>query len=135
MSLPDLPRTVKRRESDFSLIFRKWWEKNPLPGEIELKDTRGRDSILFSEFSEDQEVIATMATGKKGVLVRRTVGTVGGADYSGLVNSPYWIVVRYPRSFEVISVGTWALEKRRSCRKSLTAARAREISVVSVPLK
>lgn len=130
--LPDLPRTTKHREADFGVVFRKWWEKNPQVGEYEIKDTRGSDSFPFSEFSEEQETVARMATDGRGVLVRRTTGTVGGADYTGLVHSPYWLVIRFPGHFEVISVGTFLLEKSRSKRKSLTSLRAREISTVSV---
>lgn len=132
MNLPDLPKQLKRSESDFSLIFRKWWETHPLPGEIELKDSRGKDYIAFSEFSQDQEVVARVATSKKGILVRRTVGTVGAADYSGLVGSLYWIVIRYPKGFVILSVDTFFLERSRSKRKSLLWARAKEISTIAV---
>ena len=131
--LPDLPERHQKREADFGLVFRRWWEKNPLRGEIELKDTRGKDALPFSAVSEDQRSVARLAMGR-GVLVRRTVGTPGGADYSGLVGAPYWVVIKYPRAFEVISMGTFLLEESRSKRKSLTASRAREISVVSVKL-
>lgn len=134
MPLPNLPRAPKAREADFGVVFRRWWEKNPLRGEIELKDTRGKDYLPFDEFSHDQEVIYNLASSSKGVLVRRTVGTVGGADYSGLVNAPYWLVIKYPRCFEIIAVGAFLLEKSRSTRRSLTSARAREISTISVKL-
>ena len=131
MPLPNLPRAPKAREADFGVRFRKWWEKNPLRGEIELKDTRGKDALPFSAVSEDQRSVARLAIGR-GVLVRRTVGTPGGADYSGLVGGPYWVVIKYPRAFEVIGMETFFLEEGRSKRKSLTSKRAREISVVSV---
>lgn len=132
--LPNLPKQIRGQEADFGLQFRKWWEspKGHLPGEIELKDTKGKDSLPFNAFSPDQEVIARMATEGKGVLVRRTVGTVGGADYSGLVNCPYWLAIKYPGGFEIISVGTFLLERERSKRKSLTSVRAREISTITV---
>lgn len=134
--LPNLPKQIKGQESDFGLQFRKWWDspKGHLPGEIELKDTGGKDSLPFAAFSLDQEVIARMATEGKGVLVRRTVGTVGGADYSGLVNCPYWLAIKYPGGFEIISVGVFLLEKSRSTRRSLTSARAAAISTISVKL-
>jgi len=117
-------------------LFRHWWQsqKSPLVGEIELKDTRGKDSLPFSELHHDQRVVANMATSKKGVLVRRSVGTVGGADYTGLQNSPYWIVIKYPHSFEIISYNSFILEEKVSNRKSLTAKRARDISTIGVDL-
>ena len=131
-SLPDLPTRHRKSEADFGVVFRKWWNAHPLAGEIELKDTGGKDYLPFSSFSPDQETVAIMAMGPKGVLVRRAAGTAGGADYSGLVNAPYWLVIRFNRSFEVISVGMFLLEKSKSTCKSLTSARAREISVISV---
>ena len=134
MNLPDLPKQKSKQEGTFAVKgFRTWWEQNPMPGEFELKDTRGKDYIAFSEFSEDQEIVAHAATGKKGILVRRTVGTVGGADYSGLVNSLYWIVIKFPRGFVVLSINTFLLERSRSKRKSLLWSRAQEISTVTVP--
>ncbi len=132
-SLPELPRVLNRQESKFSLIFRKWWEQHPLPGEIELKDTRGKNYLSFSEVSDGQVQIALKATSKEGILVRCTVGTTGRADYSGLVNSLYWIVIRYPHIFHVISLESFLLEKKRSLRKSLTEERANKIATISVP--
>lgn len=132
MPLPDLPKQIKGQEADFGLTFRRWWEKHPLQGEIELKDTKGKDSLPFSALDHAQEVIARMATEGKGVLVRRTVGTTGGADYTGLTkNSPYWIVINYPGGFEVISITAFLWERDNSKRKSLTSLRAREISTYS----
>lgn len=132
-ALPNLPERHRKPEADFGVVFRRWWEKNPRWGEYELKDTRGKDSLPFSALSDDQIAVATLAMGRKGVLVRRAQGTVGGADYSGLVGVPYWIVIKYPRSFEVIAVSQFLYEKSKSTRKSLSSARARDISVISVP--
>jgi hypothetical protein len=130
--MPPLPRQNKSKEADFGLIFRKWWEKNLLGGEFELKDTRGKPNFAFSDVSDDQMTIATLAVGNKGVLVRRTAGTIGGADYSGLVRSPYWLVIRFPKGWCIISFETFALERSRSKRKSLTWERAQEIATIVV---
>ena len=130
--MPPLPKQNKKKEADFGVQFRAWWNKNPLQGEIEIKDTRGKDSLAFSEVSADQIAIGLMATSRKGVLVRRSAGTIGGADYSGLVQSPYWIVIKYPKGFVIISLSTFLLERDRSPRKSLTWARAQDIAVIVV---
>lgn len=135
MTLPTLPKQNKSKEADFGLVFRKWWNKNPLHGEIELKDTRGEPSFAFSELSHEQEVIANLATSKRGVLVRRASGTTGGADYSGLVQSPYWIAIRFPKMWCIISFETLILERDTSKQKSLTADRAEAISIVTVKTK
>lgn len=131
-TLPELPRTLNRQESKFSIIFRRWWEANPLPGEIELKDTRGKNYLAFSEVSDEQIIVGTKAGTRKGILVRCTVGTTGRADYSGLVNSLYWVVIRYPTAFHVISLEAFLMEKKRSARKSLTSERAESIATITV---
>ena len=131
--LPPLPRQNKSKEADFGFVFRKWWDKHKLPGEFELKDTRGKPNFAFSELSNEQIVIGTLATSNRGVLVRRASGTTGGADYSGLIQCPYWIVICFPNSWHIISFEALMVEKDRSNRKSLTQARASEISVITVP--
>lgn len=130
--MPPLPKQNKKKEADFGITFRKWWEANPLRGEIEIKYARN-DVFPFSELSHDQEVIGNMAISRKGVLVRRSAGTTGGADYSGLVQSPYWIVIKYSKAFYIISLTTFLLERSRSKRKSLTQERAEAISIITVP--
>jgi hypothetical protein len=132
--LPNLPERHQTKEADFGVVFRRWWEKSRLRGEIELKDSLGKDYLPFSALSDDQIAVATLATGRKGVLVRRSLGTTGGADYSGLVDSPYWVVIKYKKAFYVISVNTFLLEKSRSRRRSLIEERAREIATISVKL-
>lgn len=134
MTLPPLPKQNLKREADFGLVFRHWWDIHKLPGEFELKDTRGKPSFAYSELSHEQEVIARLAISKRGVLVRRASGTTGGADYSGLVESPYWIVIRFPKMWCIISFETLILERSRSKRKSLTQERASEISVITSPV-
>jgi hypothetical protein len=130
--MPPLPAQHKKKEADFGVQFRKWWTLHPLSGEIELKYARNGKDLPFSEVSSDQVAVGLMATSKKGVLVRRSAGTTGGADYSGLVQSPYWIVVKYTKHFYIISLETFLLEKNRSTRKSLTEERARAICVIEV---
>lgn len=130
--MPPLPKQNKTKEADFGIDFRKWWEKNPMRGEFELKDTRGKLVFYFSELSYDQEVVCNKAISRKGVLIRRSSGTAGGADYSGLVESPYWVVINYPDGFCIIGFETLLLERDRSKRKSLTWDRAKEISIKTV---
>lgn len=132
--LPNLPRILNRSEASFGLTFRKWWTENPLPGTFELKHSRGKDSIPFAAIEPDQIAFANAAYSKKGTLARVTVGSPGCADYIGLVNSPAWIVIKYPRAFHIISINAFLLESSRSKRRSLTNTRAGEISTISVRL-
>lgn len=132
--LPELPKQNKKPEADFGLDFRnKWWNKvNRRTEPYELKDTRGENSLPFSELSDDQIKIGLAAKSNKGVLIRIMNGTPGSPDYMGLRNSPYWIVIKFPRSAEVIDIETFLLEKNRSKRKSLTWEKAKSISTISI---
>lgn len=130
--LPDLPKQNKKQEADFGVRFRRWWERAGMYAPYELKDSRGENSIAFSELSEDQERIGRLAKSDKGVLIRIINGTPGSPDYVGFKNSPYWVVIKYPKCAEIIDLDTLLLERSRSKRKSLTAARAHEISTITI---
>ena len=131
--LPDLPRQIKKREADFGIRLKHWLAKNPqFSCAYELKQTT-TDSIPFDALEVQQVAYLRRISGPEGELVR-IIGTKGEPDYVWLRNFPANVVVKYPRSFEVISIGTWVLEKSKSTRKSLTSARAKEISVISVRL-
>lgn len=132
MNLPNLPKQNKHKEADAGLKFRKWWEKNGMNAPYEMKDTRGRDYFPFREITDEQINIATAANSYKGVLIRISSGTVGAPDYIGLRDSPYWFVIKYPKTFEVIGIQTFLLEKKRSKSKSLSYKRAKEISTQSI---
>ncbi len=127
MTSMDLPKQHRKREADFGVAFRAWWKLHPFSGEIELKDTRGKDSLPFSALDPQQELVACADT----ILIRRTMGTVGAADYTGLVRSQYWIAIKYPKAFYVIGMKEFLRERDRSSRKSLTSARAAEIATYS----
>lgn len=120
-------------ESKFGILFRHWLRANPqYTCAYELKQTKG-NSIAFGELKDHQQAYLEAVRGDKGVLVR-VQGTGGEPDYIYLRNCRACVVVKYPHSFEIIDIGTWVLEKRKSTRKSLTSARAREISAVSVKI-
>lgn len=123
----------KKREADFGLRFRAWLRANPrFSCAFELKQT-SQGSILFSCLEEHQADYLQAIKGDKGVLVR-VQGTSGEPDYIYLRNFPACVVIRFPKAFHIIDVDTFLLEKGRSVRKSLTHARAGELSIVSVKI-
>jgi len=130
--LPQLPMRHKKQEADFGLRFRTWWEKHGIDATYELKDSRGKNYILFSEITDDQLRVATMANSDKGILIRVERGTTGTPDYIGLKNKQVFFVINYPKSFEIITLGNLVHEKETNKRKSLTYERAKAISTVSV---
>lgn len=134
MILPNLPKQNKNKEANFGLYFRKWWEEHGMNAPYELKDSRGKSNIAFSEVSDEQTTFALRAKSDKGILIRVENGTIGSPDYVGFRNSPSWLVFKYPHSFSLIDIDIFLLEKKRSKRRSLTEARANEISNLTVKL-
>jgi len=132
MQLPDLPQQNKHKEADFGLRFRKWWNLHGKGCPYELKDTRGKEYLNYNEVSEDQIAVALASGTEKGVLLRIVSGTPGSPDYIGVKNTVSYIVIKYPKSFEVITIGNFLHEKETNKRKSLTIERAKAISSVSV---
>ena len=131
MTLPTLPRQIKQKEASFGVLFRAWIIKHPRYScTLELKQTK-TDSIPFSAVEPAQVAWALQISGPKGALVR-VQGLTGEPDYIWCCNMPAYVVIRYPRSFHLISIGTWLMERDGSKRKSLTEVRAFEISTVSV---
>jgi hypothetical protein len=120
-------------ESKFSILFRHWIKANPqISGTYEMKDSKGKDYINFSEVTEDQINYGLAINSNKGTFIRVQAINGGEPDYVYFRNSPAYIVINYPKTFSIISIGTFILEKERSKRKSLTEQRASEISVKTV---
>lgn len=120
-------------ESKFALVFRHWLKANPsYSSAFEVKSTEGK-SIPFNCLEPHQATYLQAIKSNKGTLIR-VQGTGGEPDYVYLRNCSANVVVRIGREFHLIDVDTWLLEAHRSPRKSLTGARAREISIVSVSL-
>jgi hypothetical protein len=128
--LPELPRQIKAREADFGIVFRTWFENNPFLGvSFELKHSRGKDYLNFSEV-KDEQIMYALRVSTVGVLTR-VQGLNGEADYV-FVKGPAYIVIKYPRCFCIISIEAFIKEKKESVRKSLTWERACKISFVCV---
>ena len=121
------------KEKDFSITFRHWLKANPrLSGSYEIKDTRGKNYLPFSEVGEHQINYGLAINSDKGVLIRVQAISGGEPDYVYLRNAPAYIVIKYPKFFCIIDVGTFDLERKRSKTKSLTSGRAKELSTVVV---
>ena len=124
------------KEAKSSIIFRHWLRENPqYTCSIEMKDTRGKSYLSFREITEAQLNYGLAIMSDKGVLIRVQAISEGMPDYIYLRSTPAWIVIKYPRSFEIISVTVFILEKNKSKSKSLTYVRAKEISTTSVALR
>src|ERR1035437_270013 len=132
VKLPELPKINKHKEADAGLLLRKWLKGNPLSTcSLEVKQT-GSDSIPFSAVEETQvNYGSAIRHNKEGVLIR-VQGINGEPDYIYMRNEPSYIVEKFKKSVEIISVDVWILEAKKSPRKSLTYSRAKDLSTYSI---
>ena len=98
---------------------------------IETKQTT-TDSIAFSEIKQAQIDWGMAIKSDKGVLMRVQAVAEGMPDYIWCRNMPAYFAIKYPKHFYIIDVETFALERDRSKRKSLTEDRARAIAIIEV---
>ncbi len=130
--LPNLPKQNKRKEASFSLKFREWLMKNPrISCSFEMKDTRGKNSLKFSEVTDVQRNYGMSIKSDKGTLIR-VQGLAGEPDYVYFRNAPSYLVINYPQGWVILDIETFIMEDKRSKVRSLSWNRARELSTVVV---
>ncbi len=119
-----------KREAKFTLQFRHWLKANPMhSGAFELKHT-SKDSIPFSDVREHQ-INALQAVKSKGGYLYKAPDDSRGAkpfDLFYLRDSHAWVVIKYPKCFVIINVDHFVMEAKKSKRRSLTSARAKDIA-------
>lgn len=124
-----------KREANFTLVFRHWLKANPMiSGAFELKQTQS-NALAFDQVKEHQlEALMAVRHAKTGFLYKAPDDSRGVKpfDMFYLKSASAYVVIKYPGEFSMIDIDTFLLEKQRSKRKSLTCARAREISIISI---
>ncbi len=119
-----------KREAKFGIYFRKWLKAHPMRSAMfELKQTTS-DSIPFSSVKEHQLNWLLAAKSGHGALYKPPdfQGVSLPCDYWYLRKADAWIVIKYPKVFCIINIGTFVWEKGLSKRKSLHVDRAKEIA-------
>lgn len=133
MNLPDLPRTLNKKEANWTTNFLKKWvlEESTLPsGPIEVKQTT-ENYLSFSAVSDQQLMDLIACTTRKGHWWKvADMGRKNDFDVVFYRNSPAWIIIKYPKGFVVIGAQTYKMEMERSTRKSLTWERAKDIAII-----
>lgn len=120
-----------KREANFQTIFSHWLKSvHKQTGVFELKQTK-TDSLPFSAVLPHQ--LQALENVRHGIFVFKIpdAGYQNPFDCFSLFQQPAFVVIKYPKSFEVISIDAFLLEKERSKRKSLTWDRAKQISIIS----
>lgn len=120
------------RESKASILFRHYIKKNKMyTCALEMKQTT-TNSIPFSCVTQAQIDWGMAIKSKEGVMLRVQAVAEGMPDYIYLREEPAYLVVKFPDFMCVIDIETFAMERERSKRKSLTQDRARAISIITV---
>jgi hypothetical protein len=96
---------------------------------IELKDTRGADSLPFKDVKEHQNTGLSTATEAEFTWKFDDVGYRRAPfDFIGVSHAYAFIAIRYHKGCTVIAHHVFEQEERTSRRKSLTWDRAKEIA-------
>jgi hypothetical protein len=127
---------MKHQETKSSIIFRHWIKANPLyTCALEMKDTRGKNNLAFSEVKQAQRDFGMAIKSDKGVMIRVEPIVEGYPDYIYLRNEPAYVPIKYPKCICIIDIETFILEDKRSKkRRSLTCARAKDIAIKVIEL-
>jgi hypothetical protein len=126
--LPELPKQIKHQEAKSGINLKHWIEKNQkFSCSLEVKDSRGKDSIPFNAVEPKQIAYALQISSSKGAWIR-VQGVNGEPDYIWLVNTVAYIPIKFPKCFCLITIGNFLHEKQKSKRKSLTVERAIQIA-------
>lgn len=131
---------MNKREAKFGLLFRHWLKHNadrfPHSCAFELKQTTS-NSISFSAVEEHQIDFLKASNSNAGMLYKAPDDSRGikPFDYFFMKYAAAFVVLKFPHHFDIISVHSYELERRRSKRKSLTASRSKEISTITVNLR
>jgi hypothetical protein len=120
-----------KREAKFNIKFNHWLKSVYKETMFyELKQTSG--SLPFSAVKPHQ--IEGLQQVRHGTLVYKMpdVGFQNFCDGFCVTEQPACIVIKYPTFFCLISIDTFVLESKRSKRRSLTAARAKDIAQIVI---
>ncbi len=124
-----------KREAKWNTVFNHWIkEKYKRTACFELKQTE-TGNIPFSSV-KDHQVQALLAASDKGLVFKIPDGSFiqSPFDTFSLFNVPAFVVIKYPESFELITINNFVFERDKSTRKSLTYERAKAISTYSIKL-
>lgn len=125
---------MKKSEAKFQTIFNQYLRKKRLFGYFELKETSG-SSLPFSAVKEHQ-VEGLLAAGSSGFVWKLSDEDSREKPFDCIhtgIQMPY-VVIKYPKTFYVITIYNFMKEKESSKRKSLTEWRARNICSYEVKL-
>ncbi len=122
------------KEKNYQTIFNHWLKNvYKKTGAFELKLTKS-NSFPFSQVVPHQ-IDALLAAANGGLVYKiPDAGYQNPFDCFSMFGVPAFVVIKYPKSFEMITIDNFIFERDRSKRKSLTYDRAIAISSISIKL-
>lgn len=124
---------MQKREALFQTQFNSFLRNEfKQTGVFELKHTRGKDSLPFSEVKEHQ--LNALRACKHGTFAFKIsdIGMVFNPfDCFSMHHVPAFVVIKFPAAFYMIDVDAFIEERNSSVRKSLTEVRAKAIAFLS----
>ena len=124
---------MNKQEQKFTIEFRHWLKKNPMPSSVfELKHTRGKSYLPFNEVKEHQLNALLAVESNNGFLYKISDDSIGAKpfDMFFLKKTKAFICIKYPLFFAIIPVKSFIKEKETSDRKSLTDVQAKRLSEI-----
>lgn len=125
MTLPNLPRTLNKREANWTTtVFRGWLERYGKTGVYEVKHTGVKNYLNFKEVKLHQRQNLLKVRHGNFVYKVPDMGERTPFDLFSLSQQPAYVVIKYPKGAIGISINTFLLEEKKSKRKSLLWDRA-----------
>lgn len=122
------------KEKNYQTIFNHWLKNvYKKTGAFELKHTKTL-SLPFSAVALHQ--IEALQNVANGVLVYKIVDCGYRNPFDGfcMAREPAFVVIKYPDSFELITIDNFIHARDTSKKKSLTYVQARHISSISIKI-
>lgn len=122
------------KEKNYQIVFNHWLKSvYKKTGAFELKLTKTL-SFPFAQVAPHQ--IEALQNVANGVLVYKIpdMGFQTPFDAFSMARQPAFLVIKYPESFEMITIDNFIHARDTSNRKSLTYNQAKHISSFSIKL-
>ena len=127
------------KESDFQTQFSKYNSVKKMHGAFELKDSLGKKSISYKEFTrEEQQLPSLLACQKEGIRYKISDADprLKPCDYISTPPMPGYIAIKFPvNKCYIIPVENFIFHRDRNKKsKSITQAECERICVREVKL-
>ncbi len=122
-----------KREAKWNIVFNHWIkEKYKRTACFELKQTETL-SLPFSSV-KDHQIAALLAASNKGLVFKIPDGSFSPSPFDcfSMFGVPAFVVIKYPASFEMITIDNFLHARDTSIKKSLTYNQAKKISSISI---